>query len=133
LTNNEFAGVLDLDQAAVALDLSSLGVQARWFEYRINGTVVRLFAVLDANGTVHASLDICPKCYKKHAGFRQEGEAMIENCCNMAYPIWNITAESCTGTGCHPAFLPSHIEGNLVVLAKSDLASGSYMFQSGGR
>ncbi len=133
LTDNEFAGVRDLNGTAVALNLSSLGGRAQWFEYRINGTVVRLFAVKDGNGTVHASLDICQKCYKKHAGFRQEGGSMVENCCNMAYPVENITAERCAGTGCHPEFLPSHVEGDLVVLAKSDLEAGSYMFKSGGR
>lgn len=130
---NESAGVEDLDALTVAIPLSAVSMTARWYEYGINGTTVRFFAVKDTNGTVHLSMDACPKCYKKHAGFRQEGGSMVENCCNMPYPFENITAEGCNRTGCHPAFLPDHIEGDRVMILKSDLVAGSYMFQSGRR
>lgn len=132
-TGNESAGVENLDAANVAIAFSSVGGTARWYEYGINNTIVRFFAVKDANGMVHTSMDICPKCYKKHAGFRQEGNMMVENCCNMGYPIENITAEGCNLTGCHPAILPSHVEGDRIIMSRADLEAGSYMFQSGRR
>lgn len=132
-TVNETARVEDIDATTVAIPLSSLSGTATWYSYGINGTVVRFFAVKDANGTVHASLDACPKCYKKHAGFRQEGDTMVENCCNMPYPFENITAEGCNRTGCHPAFLPGHVEGDKVMISKADLSAGSYLFQVGRR
>jgi uncharacterized membrane protein len=126
---NETAAVEKFDAATIAVPLSSIGGTAAWYGCEVNGTTVRFFVVKDANGTVHAAMDICPKCYKKHAGFRQDGTSMVENCCNMPFPIANITAEGCSGMMCHPAFLPSHIDGNRVMMAVADLEAGSYMFK----
>jgi uncharacterized membrane protein len=126
---NETAGVEHVDATTIAVPLSSTSGTATWYGYEVNGTTVRFFLVKDANGTVHAAMDICPKCYKKHAGFRQDGTSMVENCCNMPFAIDNITAEGCSGTMCHPAFLPSHIDGNRVMMAVADLEAGSYMFK----
>ena len=126
---NETAAVDKVDASTIAVALSSIGGTATWYGYEVNGTTVRFFVVKDSNGTVHAAMDICPKCYKKHAGFRQDGNSMVENCCNMPFAIDNITAEGCSGTMCHPAFLPSRIEGQKVMMAGADLEAGAYMFK----
>ena len=128
-TEADTAGITPYNDTAVQLPLSSVNGTARWFEYNLTGTVMRLFAVADANGTVHAALDNCPKCYKKHAGFRQEGAVMVENCCNMPFSIDNITAAGCNRTGCRPAFLPTTIDGPRILIFIADLEAGRYLFQ----
>lgn len=59
-----------------------------------------------------------------------EGNAtvMIENCCNMAFPIDNITILGCSGMMCHPTFLANQVIGDQVVLAILDLDARSFMF-----
>jgi uncharacterized membrane protein len=128
-TANETAAVEKVDAATIAVPLSSISMTATWYGYEVNGTTVRFFVVDDTNGTVHAAMDICPKCYKKHAGFRQDGMSMVENCCNMPFAVANITSEGCSGMMCHPAFIPSHIEGDRLMMAVADLEAGSYMFK----
>jgi uncharacterized membrane protein len=128
-TVNETAAIQKVSETTFAIPLSSVSGTAGWYGYEVNGTTVRFFVVKDANGTIHAALDTCPKCYKKHAGFRQDGTSMVENCCNMPFPVVNITAEGCNSTGCHPVFLPSHVEGNRLLMAVVDLEAGSYMFK----
>jgi uncharacterized membrane protein len=127
--SGEASGAEMVDASTVAVALSPISGVAHWYSVEINGTTVRFFVVKDAAGAVHAAMDTCPKCYKKHAGFRQDGEYMVENCCNMPFPIVNITADGCKGTGCHPAFLPSRVEGDRVLMATADLEAGSYMFK----
>ena len=133
-TANETLGVEKYNATHIAIASQNVTGAARWFEHAVNGTVVRFFAVRDGNGTAHLSLDSCPKCWKKHAGFRQDGNLMVENCCNMGYPLENITAAWCANrTGCRPAFLPSVEEGGKIFIAIADLEAGSWMFQMGRR
>jgi uncharacterized membrane protein len=130
-TTNESALVEEFDAASIAIPLASVSKMASWYVYHINGTDVRFLAVLDANGTVHTVFDTCAKCYKKHAGLRQEGTMLVENCCNMGCSIDDISAGTCNIScpGCHPAYLPNQIVAERVLIAKADLQTGEYMFK----
>jgi len=129
LETDEAASVSLYDATHISIPLSGVSQNATWYQYVINGTAVRFFAVMDTNGVVHTSMDICPKCYKKHAGFRQMDEVnMVENCCNMAFKIANITKDGCNITVCHPAYVANQIIGDKVVIAIADLEAGVYMF-----
>lgn len=129
LSSDEQAKVVEYNSTHVAVPLSMISANTTWCQYGINGTSVRFFLVKDSDGMIHSALDSCPKCFRKHMGFRQfNSELMVENCCNMAFPIKNITLEGCSIPKCHPAFLPSQIIGDQLVVAKSDLLAGSYMF-----
>lgn len=129
---NEFAKVESVDIKNVAIPLSSVSETATWYKYNVSGATVRFVAVKDSTGAIHTVFDSCPKCYKKHAGLRQEGANLTENCCNMGYPITGINATSCAlnKTGCHPAYLKCIVNGSRVVIAKSDLAGGAYLFKT---
>lgn len=116
------------DSISVAIPLSSITETATWYQYSINGTEVRFFAVKDSTGTIHVAFDECPNCYPSHQGFRQEGKAMVENCCNMGIAIADITKEGCSGGECHPAYLASKIVDGNVTISTSDLAIEEYMF-----
>lgn len=129
LQSDETSNVHLFDSAHVAIPLSLVGENATWYQYAVNNTKVRFFAVTDADGTVHTALDVCWKCYKKHAGFRQQAPGvMVENCCNMAFSVSNITEEGCSIPKCHPVYIENHVIGDEVVIAISDLEAGSYMF-----
>jgi len=129
LEADESAKVAVYDATHIYIPLSGVSQNATWYQYTVNGTAVRFFAVMDTDGVVHTSMDICPKCYKKHAGFRQQDEInMVENCCNMAFKIANITQAGCNITVCHPANLVNQIIGDKVVIAIADLEAGAYMF-----
>jgi uncharacterized membrane protein len=120
--------VTNTNSTSVAIPLSSITQTATWYQYSINGTWVRFFAVSDSTETVHLAFDECPNCYPSHQGFRQEGTTMVENCCNMGIAITDITREGCSGGECHPAYLASKIvDGNLTI-STSDLDIGKYMF-----
>ncbi|OPY30993.1 MAG: hypothetical protein A4E32_01975 [Methanomassiliicoccales archaeon PtaU1.Bin124] len=129
LATDEAANVSMFDATHIQIPLSGISQNATWYQYSINGTAIRFFAVKDTQGVIHTSMDICPKCYKKHAGFRQQDEInMVENCCNMAFKIGNITKEGCNITACHPAYIPNQIIGDYVVIAISDLQAGLPLF-----
>jgi uncharacterized membrane protein len=125
------AGVLEVtnvNMTAVSVPLSSISQTAVWYEYNVSGSTVRFFVVKDANGTIHSAFDECWMCYGAHLGYRQEGSAMVENCCNMAFPIDSITKEGCSGMGCCPIFLSGTVQGDQLVFTKSDMAKQRFTF-----
>jgi uncharacterized membrane protein len=132
LQKDEGAEVSAYDATHVAIPLSGISTSATWYQYAANGTTLRFFAVMEENGTVHTAFDICTKCYKAHLGFRQEPISMTmmtENCCNMVFPIANITAAGCSSSACHPTFLPSTVIGDQVVMSLQDFNDKAYLFK----
>jgi uncharacterized membrane protein len=132
LQHDETAEVSAYDATHIAIPLSGISSSATWYQYAANGTTLRFFAVMEANGTVHTAFDICTKCYKAHMGFRQEPVSMnmmTENCCNMVFPIANITADGCSSNMCHPTFLPSTVIGDQVVMSIQDFNDKAYLFK----
>ena len=128
LRDDEQAMVHSVNMTDMVIPMSSISENATWYQFEVSGSLVRFFAVMDGNGTVHTAFDDCPMCYASHQGFRQNGSEMVENCCNMAFPIENITALGCSGMMCHPTYLANQVIGDQVVLAISDLDARSYMF-----
>jgi uncharacterized membrane protein len=113
----------------VALPLASISENATWYKYDVSGTMVRFFAVMDANGVVHTAFDDCAMCYKQHLGYRQgDNGTMVENHCNMAFPIANITAAGCSGMMRHPVYLANEVKGDQVLIAIADLQAGVNLF-----
>jgi uncharacterized membrane protein len=120
--------VANLNMTAVSVPLSSVSQTAVWYEYNVSGSTVRFFVVKDVNGTIHCAFDECWMCYGAHLGYRQNGSNMVENCCNMAFPIESITKEGCSGMGCCPIFLNSTVVGDQLVFTKSELARQRFTF-----
>jgi uncharacterized membrane protein len=122
------AQVTEVNMTTVAIPLSSIRQTALWYEYNISGSTVRFFVVKDANGTIHTAFDECWMCFNAHLGYRQNGSSMVENCCNMPFPITQITEQGCSGDGCCPIFLASKVIGDQLVIKKSDLAKQKFTF-----
>ncbi len=108
--------------------LSEISEQARWYEYEIGGTKIRFFAVKAADGSIKTGFDACDVCYKAKKGYRQDGGIVVCNNCGKRYPISSIGTENKNPGGCWPGYLPSSIEGEYVVIKKSDLESGKWRF-----
>jgi len=122
------ANVIDVNMTTVSIPLASISQTATWYEYNVSGLTVRFFVVKDSNGTIHTTFDECWMCFNAHLGYRQNGSAMIENRCNMSFPISQITEQGCSGDGCCPIFLANKVIGDQLVIKKSDLAKQKFTF-----
>jgi uncharacterized membrane protein len=127
-TPSAVTAVTNVNMTSVGIPVSSITEKAVWYEYNVSGSMVRFFVVKEANGTIHTAFDECWMCFHTHLGFRQNGSNMIENDCNMSFPISQITKDGCSGMDCHPIFLPSTIVGDQLTFRKSDLAAQRYTF-----
>ncbi len=101
--------------------------QAHFFSYRAaGGTEINFFVLKSDDGVVRAALDTCDACYHAQKGYRQEGNEMVCNNCNMRFPS-NMIAE--VHGGCNPAPLKQTLAGGEVRIAEADLVAGAWYFQ----
>lgn len=112
----------DLD--AVKIPVSEISDKAQFYEYE----GIEYFAVKTDDGTIKTAFNACDVCYKSGKGYRQEGKDMICNNCGNHYTISGLGTKNLAGGGCWPGYLPNKVEGNYLVIAKSDLDVGKYRF-----
>ncbi len=110
------------------IPLSELSGNAKWYTYGFEGTNIRFFAVKASDGSVKTAFDACDICYKSHKGYRQEGDYMVCNNCGKRFAINSLGTENKNPGGCWPGYLPSYVEGNNLVIKKSDLESNKWRF-----
>jgi hypothetical protein len=106
------------------IPLSGIGGNAEFYDFQ--GT--EFFVVRASDGSVKSAFNACDVCYRSKKGYRQEGGDMICNNCGNHYAIDGIGTKNLKGGGCWPGYLPSTVEGDFLVIRKSDLAAGSYRF-----
>ena len=106
------------------IPLSGIGENAEFYD--LQGT--EFFVVRASDGSVKSAFNACDVCYRAKKGYRQEGGDMICNNCGNHYAIDGIGTKNLKGGGCWPGYLPSTVEGDYLVIKKSDLAAGSYRF-----
>ena len=110
------------------IPMSDISETAKFFEYSYGGSTIRFFAVKADDGSVKTGFDECDVCYRSGKGYRQEGNYMVCNNCGNRYPISGLGTENKNPGGCWPGYLPSTVEGDNLVIEKSDIASGSWRF-----
>ena len=115
------------DGVEFVIPLSDIGNNAKFYSYDAGGVVVRYFAVKGSDGDAHVAFDACDVCYKAKKGYRQQGDVMECINCGLTYPINGLGSEN-TGGGCWPSYLPMRIDGNDVVIGRSDLEQKKWMF-----
>jgi uncharacterized membrane protein len=113
------------DEEVVKIPLSEVSEKAIWYEY---GNI-KYFVVQAKDGSVKTAFDACDVCYGSNKGYRQQGDDMICNNCGNYYPISGLGTKNLKGGGCWPGYLPSKVEGDYVVIKKTDLEAGSYRFR----
>ncbi|MBN2331206.1 MAG: DUF2318 domain-containing protein [Candidatus Aenigmarchaeota archaeon] len=115
-------------EGVVSIPMSDISETARFYEYDYGGTTIRFFAVKASDGSVKTGFDACDVCYGSGKGYRQEGGYMVCNNCGNRYPINGLGTENKNPGGCWPGYLPSLVEGDGLVVKKSDLANGAWRF-----
>jgi uncharacterized membrane protein len=122
----------DYNETMVSVPLSSVNQTARYYKWDTAGRTVRFFAVLGSDGQVRTAFDNAYCCFRKDLGERQDGPNMVCNLCNKAYPIDELNHGNLNETmakQCCPADLPHRIDGGNVLVLKSDLSAGAYLFE----
>lgn len=105
----------------VSIPLLEITNEAKWYEYDFSGNKTRFFTIKASDGTIKTAFDACDVCYTEKKGYRQEGDYMVCNNCGNRYPIDGLGAENKTPGGCWPGYLPNALEGDNLVIKKSDL------------
>lgn len=126
--NNTFSESNSISNTEISIPISSIESQASYYSYDSNGVEVKYFAVLDDGGIIHVATDACNLCYDAKQGYQQEGEEMKCRNCGLTFPIVDIGDKN-TGGGCWPSYIPIQIEGDEVIIQKSDLDSKRFMFE----
>jgi len=99
------------------------GTALHRFQVTIDGRPVRFIAVpIEKGGRIATAFDACVICGPR--GYYQNGPNITcLHCGSVIYPP-SIGQPG----GCNPVPLPSHAEGNQLVLAAADLAGGGHLF-----
>lgn len=114
------------DAESVKIPLSALSEDVKFYEYDYQGVTVKYFAVMGSDGKPRTAFDACDICggYK---GYEQQGNDIKCNNCGQVFSIDSLGEEN-KGYGCWPSHLSHEIEGDYVVIKKSDLGQGSHRF-----
>jgi len=119
------AGVVETADA-VKIPLESLDSgKALFLMYEANGRQIHYFAVKSSDGRYRAALDACDVCFRANRGYRQESDLMVCNQCGQAFP--SVKVNEVKG-GCNPAPLDRKVEGQYLVIRKSDIVAGKEYF-----
>jgi uncharacterized membrane protein len=93
--------------------------KAKFFDYTLsNNKPIRFFVLKSADGVYRAALDACDVCFHAKRGYRQEGENMVCNNCNLKFHSAMINEVS---GGCNPVGLPRSVEGDYLVIKTAEL------------
>jgi len=110
----------------VKIPLASLDRgKALFLETAQGGRSQYFFVLKGSDGTYRAALDACDVCFRSNKGYRQEGDWMVCNNCGQKFPSSRIGELK---GGCNPHPLRRKVEGNFLVIQKSDLLAGQAYF-----
>lgn len=115
------------DGEHISIPLSELSSGAEHYSYEHEGTEVRYFAVLGQDGEPRVAFDACEVCFAAGKGYSQSGDSVTCNNCGLKFRIEGLGEEN-KGAGCWPAHLEHSIEDGKILIRKSDLAGGAYLF-----
>ncbi|MBC8434988.1 DUF2318 domain-containing protein [archaeon] len=109
----------------VKIPLSGISKTAEFYNFK----GIEFFVVESKEGLVKTAFNACDVCYRSKKGYRQEGDDMICNNCGNHYAISGLGTQNLRGGGCWPGFLRSSIDGEYLIIKKTDLENGRYRFQ----
>ncbi|PIV65048.1 MAG: DUF2318 domain-containing protein, partial [Candidatus Nealsonbacteria bacterium CG01_land_8_20_14_3_00_12] len=110
----------------VNIPLSEVTSNAKWYGYDLGGEKIRFFVVKTSDGSIKTAFDACDVCYRYKKGYRQEGDYMVCNNCGNRYPMVGLGTENKNPGGCWPGYLPNIIQGDNVLIKKSDLENNRW-------
>jgi len=113
-----------INENIIKIPLSEISNQAKFYE----SEGISYFVVKASDGSIKTAFDACDVCYDSKKGYKQEGEFMICNNCGNRYLIIELGTKNKRGGGCWPGYLPSKVEGENLIIKKSDIIKGEYKF-----
>ena len=114
------------DDGLVRIDLAEVSDgQAHYFKFASSRGEVKFFVVKSVDGEMRAAFDACDVCYRAKKGYRQEGNMMVCNNCDMKFRTDRINDVK---GGCNPAPLNRRIEGQQLVISERDIVNGAWYF-----
>jgi uncharacterized membrane protein len=99
--------------------------KAHYFSYRNGDAYVNFFVLKSHDGVIRAAFDACDVCFHAKKGYRQEGDSMVCNNCDMKFKSDLINEVK---GGCNPAPIQRSVSGGNIVIAAADLAQGGKYF-----
>jgi uncharacterized membrane protein len=119
------AGVVETADA-VKIPLKALDSgKALSLSLESEGRQLYYFTLKSQDGAYRAALDACDVCFKSNRGYRQEGDLMVCNNCGQTFPSNRIGEIK---GGCNPHPLARGIEGQHLVIKKSDIVARKEYF-----
>ncbi|MAG08463.1 hypothetical protein CMO89_03245 [Candidatus Woesearchaeota archaeon] len=97
------------------------------YSFDAGGVRVKYFVVKGTDGNVRTAFDACDVCGGSQ-GYSQRGSDVVCNKCSRNFKINALGSEN-LGGGCWPSFLEHKIEGNNVLIKKSDIVAGAFRFR----
>jgi uncharacterized membrane protein len=85
---------------------------------------VKFMVGRDEQGVVHVAFDASENDYKQRRGFRHDGEWIVNNKCETAVRLRELSV----GGGCRPVPIAHRLEGDQLVLAENDILTGWRFF-----
>ena len=119
------AGVVETAET-VKIPLKSLeSGRAIFLQADLGGQQIHYFALKSSDAVYRAAYDTCDVCFRANRGYRQEGDLMVCNNCGQQFPSEKVNVVK---GGCNPAPLARKVEGEYLVIQKSDIAAGGPYF-----
>jgi len=100
--------------------------KAKFYRFKGQSGPIDFFVVRSHDGVVRSAFDTCDVCYKALKGYRQEGDDMVCNNCDMRFKTNMINVVK---GGCNPAPLKRQQVGKKVVIAANDIKKGAWYFK----
>jgi uncharacterized membrane protein len=115
------------NKGQITIPLSEVSTTAKFYTFNDKGININYFTVLGSDGKPRTAFDACDVCGGSK-GYSQRGNDMVCNNCGRFFSIDDIGTKNGPG-GCWPSFLEHKIEGDNIIIKKSNLAKGASRFR----
>jgi uncharacterized membrane protein len=99
--------------------------KAHYFKFATPKGPISFFVVKSVDGVMRAAFDACDVCYREMKGYRQEGDSMVCNNCDMRFRTDLINEVK---GGCNPAPLARRVDGDKLAISEADILKGGWYF-----
>ncbi len=126
---NSFTRGLANSNDYIKIPVSEIDQNIKFYEFNNNGVKINFFVVKAKDGSIKTAFDACDVCYESKKGYRQEGDYIVCNNCGSRFRIEDLGIQNKNPGGCWPGYLANKVEGDFVLIKKSDLIKGDWRFK----
>ena len=119
--------IVNSEDEFVKIPISEITSTMKRYSHDSNGITVNYFAVKGSDDEIRTAFDACDVC-GGHQGYRQQGQDVVCNKCGRFFNIDDLGTKNTSG-GCWPSYLDHTIEGDNILIKKSELDTGAFRFR----